>query len=147
MEQYISLFRIIQLYPNSVFGQELVRFLLDKQQCNNVEQARNIGQELVDSKILVPVFQTGDDEDLTYRFDGKTELYQVQFQALEEKYIFYLYFQSRHEVIEPQNAVPPPVKEDNKILRKSGYLSSLSQLSTILLGQMNLGSCSGSGMS
>ena len=63
-------------------GSEFVSFLITRKQCEDIDQARAIGQRFINSRILVPVYYDPEDNE-TPVFEGQSELYYVDDSILE----------------------------------------------------------------
>ena len=96
---------------------EIVNFLISRKQCKSREEAKVIGQNLVDTHILVPVMKNEEDEgtEEIKPFEGNSELYYVNESILEVN-------ESGKSVSDPSL----PMKEHNQIVRMSGYLTTTS---------------------
>lgn len=100
---------------------EIVNFLISRKQCKNREEAKTIGQNLVDTHILVPVSKNEEEyngEELK-PFEGHNELYYINEAILEV-----------NESGKPLSDVALPKKEHNQIVRMSGYLTTTSKTVT-----------------
>lgn len=65
-------------YHNTITGEELVAFLIDRKICSNVENAKKVGQKLQNLHALTPVYVDEDhDNDEAFAFEGTSELYYV----------------------------------------------------------------------
>lgn len=105
------------MFQNSISGMEIVNFLISRKQCKSREEAKVIGQNLVDTHILVPVMKNEEDEgtEEIKPFEGNSELYYVNESILEVN-------ESGKSVSDPSL----PIKEHNQIVRMSGYLTTTS---------------------
>ena len=65
-------------YHNTITGEELVAFLIDRKICSNVDNAKKVGYKLQNLHALKPVY-TDDhhDPDEVFAFEGDNELYHV----------------------------------------------------------------------
>lgn len=66
-------------YHNTITGEELVAFLIERKICSNVENARKVGQKLQNLHALRPVYDSEEDHDsdAMFAFEGDNELYYV----------------------------------------------------------------------
>ena len=103
-------------FHDSITGEEIVSFLIDRKICQDQERAKQIGQKLVDIHALFPVFVEEQDTEEPCSFEGETELYYVNSSYLED-----------NETEEDIEEVTQPVKEHNRILRMSGYLTTINK--------------------
>ena len=112
-------------FHDSITGEEIVSFLIDRKICQDQERAKQIGQKLVDIHALFPVFVEEQDTEEPCSFEGETELYYVNSSYLEEFACSWRVTRS-NETEEDVEEVTQPVKEHNRILRMSGYLTTIS---------------------
>ena len=60
-------------FHDSITGEEIVSFLIDRKICQDQERAKQIGQKLVDIHALFPVFVEEQDTEEPCSFEGETE--------------------------------------------------------------------------
>lgn len=65
-------------YHNTITGEELVAFLIDRKICSDVENAKKVGQKLQNLHALYPVY-FGEDHypEEQFAFEGGSKLYYV----------------------------------------------------------------------
>lgn len=75
-----------KVFQDSITGNELIRFLVSRKQCKTKEEAKRVGQNLVDSHIFVLVDgdEEGDVAENTGVFVGENELYYLNDSILEQ---------------------------------------------------------------
>ena len=128
-------------------GEDVVNFMTTRNNCKSREEARTIGQNLIDLKILIPSDQ-GEEVEEPVKFDEET-LYIVQ-EPEQEMYacenrtwrsdLFKLHlFFSIFMIIREQVEISSPLEneidslsamKDEEYIPKSGYLTLLTKLST-----------------
>ena len=118
-----------KVFQDSITGNELIRFLVSRKQCKTKEEAKRVGQSLVDAHIFVLV--DGDEEsdvaEDTGVFVGDSELYYLNDSILEQ-YNCHEMVRNRSDVGRSDHDVSQPVSNHNQIVRMSGYLNALSSL-------------------
>ena len=116
-----------KVFQDSITGNELIRFLVSRKQCTTKEEAKRVGQSLLDAHIFVMV--DGDEdadvaEDASV-FVGESELYYLNDSILEQ-YSCLRMVSNRNDVGRSDKDVSQPVNNHNQIVRMSGYLNALS---------------------
>ena len=104
-----------KVFQDSITGNELIRFLVSRKQCTTKEEAKRVGQSLLDAHIFVMV---DGDEDADVAEDANV--------SILEQYSCLRMVSNRNDVGRSDKDVSQPVNNHNQIVRMSGYLNALS---------------------